>query len=320
VAGGEYKVLLPMCDYTTIPISNHLDELRKYVLTPVPEFDALQTTRDKLRTLELAQQLGIDTPATYSIQSDEQLKSIASTMTYPCVTKLRQGAGGFGFRIFECEESLVQEYPLTAQESDFVFVREHPLIQEYVPGEIHDVCLLFNRGKVRAAVTQKRLMMYPSKGGIGILNETTDEPTIRDQAVRLLESLNWHGPAQVEFKVDSKSESPKLMEVNGRYWGTLDLCVRAGVNFPLLACEMAINGDIDTVSHYKTGLRYHWPFPYGLLHLVESGFALREIWELMRVDRHTVSDLWLTDPLPTLAEVLYIIKRVWENKGLSSRY
>jgi hypothetical protein len=40
-----------------------------------------------------------------------------------------------------------------------VFVYDRPLVQEYVPGEIHDVCLLLNRGKVRAALTQKRLKM-----------------------------------------------------------------------------------------------------------------------------------------------------------------
>ena len=72
-----------------------------------------------------------------------------------------------------------------------------------------------------------------------IINETTDEPELRNQAIRLLEALQWHRPAQVVFKVDPHYGSATLMEVNGRFWGTMDISIQAGVNFPLLACRMA---------------------------------------------------------------------------------
>jgi predicted ATP-grasp superfamily ATP-dependent carboligase len=185
------------------------------------------------------------------------------------------------------------------------------LIQEYVPGEIHDVGLLFNRGKPRAALTQKRLKMYHRSGGIGIHNETTHEPELRDSAIALLKALNWHGPALVEFKIDSRDGEAKLMEVNSRFWGTVDLAIQAGVDFPLLACKMAVDGDVEPVFDYQVGMKYKWTLPYGLLYALESNRKWHYLWEFLRVNRHTRTDIWLSDPMPLLIEVLSAGKSFW---------
>ena len=162
--------------------------------------------------------------------------------------------------------------------------------------------------------------MYPPRGGIGILNETTYEPALRDQAIMLLEALRWHGPAQVEFKIDSRDGTARLMEVNGRFWGTLDLSIQAGMNFPLMACKMAIDGDIDQSFEYKVGLRYRWPFPFGLLYAMKAEGGWGSLWEFFRFETNSASDFRLLDPLPTLAEILYIARRVlWRRSIRSTR-
>ena len=316
LAGREYDVLLPMCDYTTIPISVHREELSPYVRVPVPDYRSLCQTRDKLLTLGIARQLGIETPRTYCVHESQDLEAIAETVSYPCVVKPRQGAGAIGVMFPDSKAALMRAYSSLPSASDMVFVYDHPLVQEYVPGEVHDVCLLFNRGRARAALTQRRLRMYPRRGGVGILDETTDEPVLRDQAIRLLEVLRWHGPAEVEFKIDSRDGTARLMEVNGRFWGTLDLSIQAGVDFPWLACRMAIDGDIDPRFEYRVGLRYRWAFPYGLLYAMETNRVCRSLWEFIRYEPNSVSDLWLSDPLPTLAEALYIARRVWWHRSI----
>ena len=47
------------------------------------------------------------------------------------------------------------------------------------------------------------------------------------QAERLLKSVNWSGVAMVEFKVDEATGRPYLMEINGRFWGPLQLAIDA---------------------------------------------------------------------------------------------
>ena len=38
----------------------------------------------------------------------------------------------------------------------------------------------------------------------------------------------------MEYKQDRRTGTPLLMEVNGRFWGSLQLAIDAGVDFPYL--------------------------------------------------------------------------------------
>ena len=151
--------------------------------------------------------------------------------------------------------------------------------------------------------------MHPSEGGPGIFVETTDEPDLRDAAIALLEALDWHGPAQVEFKRDTRDGTPKLIDINARFWGTLDTSIQAGVNFPLLACRIALEGDVQPIQSYRVGLRYRWPFPHGWRHARQQEHRWRSLWQFLKPRRNTCSDLWLSDPRPHLAEACFYRRR-----------
>jgi hypothetical protein len=48
------------------------------------------------------------------------------------------------------------------------------------------------------------------------------------------------------------------MEVNGRFWGSLQLAIDAGIDFPWLACELALGREVGGVPAYRTGVRSRW--------------------------------------------------------------
>jgi len=48
------------------------------------------------------------------------------------------------------------------------------------------------------------------------------------------------------------------MEINGRFWGSLQLAIDAGVDFPRLLVEAASRRDPAPVHSYRTGLRLRW--------------------------------------------------------------
>ena len=50
----------------------------------------------------------------------------------------------------------------------------------------------------------------------------------------------------------------KLMEINGRFWGSLQLAIDAGVNFPSILVKIAAGEDIAPVMSYKTGTKTRW--------------------------------------------------------------
>jgi predicted ATP-grasp superfamily ATP-dependent carboligase len=146
--------------------------------------------------------------------------------------------------------------------------------------------------------------MHPRGGGFGIHNETTDEPELREQAIALLRSLNWHGPALLEFRVDPETGAAHFIELNARYWGTLDLAIQAGIDFPTLACRMAVEGDVEPAFDYEVGLRYRWRIPHGLRQVVGGPARAAAFRELFLPRARTCSDVEWSDPLPLLVKML----------------
>lgn len=61
----------------------------------------------------------------------------------------------------------------------------------------------------------------------------------------------------VEFKV-AEDGTPYLMEINTRFWGSLQLAIDAGVDFPYLLYQLACGEKPEPVVRYKSGIRLRW--------------------------------------------------------------
>jgi len=62
----------------------------------------------------------------------------------------------------------------------------------------------------------------------------------------------------VEFKEDTRSGRTYLMEVNPRLWGSLQLAIDAGVDFPWYLVELAAGARIEPVNQWRVGTRSRW--------------------------------------------------------------
>lgn len=285
----SFSVVLALNDYTALALS----QARLQTRLVVPPASSVDLAHDKFRTLELARSLGLAIPRSRLVRSQEELRQAVEELGTPLVIKLNRGNGAIGMRHLRTPATGLPE--LSSATSDEVYDFGHFLVQTELQGKVHDVCVLFEHGQLRAALTQKRLRTYPPEGGVGILVETTWRPDLVELAELLLKALNWHGPAQVEFLLEGPQQTPTLLEINGRFWGKLDLAIQAGVNFPQLACCPQRSAP----SSYRVGLRYRWSWPLGLLYVLQIG---RGGWDFFFPNRATVSDFWWSDPLPLVAE------------------
>ena len=296
----RYDVLLPVVDESMFAVSRHRAVIEPLTQLPIAPHDALRRAHDKQATLALARECGVGVPRTWTPADPAELDAIASDVSYPVVIKPRKSAGARGLWYAQSAEALQVGYRFDAGGGD-VFDFGAPLIQEQIPGDVHDVCVLFTRGKLRAALTQRRIWVYPLTGGWGVVNETTDEPDLIDLACRLLERLRWHGVAQVEFKRDVRDNVPKLMEINPRFWGTLHLAIMAGMNFPHLLCEMAVNADTLRTPEYRRGLVFVRCGSGLVANLLLRRPRLRTIKDLrLLLQNPVVTDLSWRDPVPDL--------------------
>jgi predicted ATP-grasp superfamily ATP-dependent carboligase len=173
-----------------------------------------------------------------------------------------------------------------------------------------------NRGRLRAAFAHRRLREKPPSGGVSVLSESVAlDPQLLAQSERILEALKWHGVAMVEFKRDSRDGVPKLLEINGRFWGSLQLAVDAGVDFPALLYRLAVEGDVEPVFDYEVGVRLRWwlgSVDWLLLRSRETG-RLRAVREFLRpVGRRTRGEvLRRDDPVPAALEVSQYLGAAW---------
>ncbi len=199
------------------------------------------------------------------------------------------------------------------------YLRNPSLIQQRIEGEGQGVFGLFDHGKPCALFAHRRIREKPPAGGVSVFRESIELPKpMTDYAVRLLERVKWQGVAMVEFKVDRQSNVPMLMEINGRFWGSLQLAIDAGLNFPYLLYQ-AMNGMPIAVPNnaYRIGTKSRWllgDLDHLLLrltksnsdlrldaHAVSRGRCLAEFFKLFQHDLHYEIES-LTDPGPALME------------------
>ncbi len=83
------------------------------------------------------------------------------------------------------------------------------------------------------------------------------DPLLKDITMRLLDNVSWRGVAMAEFKV-SGDGTPYLMEVNARFWGSLQLAIDSGIDFPWILYKMAVGEKIGPLDGYDVGIRSRW--------------------------------------------------------------
>lgn len=318
---NEVEIILPVVDNCLLLLSKYREKFEPEIKIPFAKYDKLMIGRDKAKTVELAKKLAIPYPRTI-IGEYPNLDFVKREIGFPLILKPRESSGTRGIAYVEGEKSL---------KKSFLEVKERygtPMIQEFIPyGGAFGVGLLFNKGKIKAKFAYKRLRSYPISGGPSTLRESIVYPEIERYAIKMLEYLEWHGPAMVEFRVDARTGEPKLMEINPRYWGSLRLPIYAGVDFPYLHYKMAIDGNVDSVLKYKIGVKARWFLLGDLLWFFEqkNKFKIASNFFKMKNKNMTYDIIWTSDPLPAIGSLLesfifmlkkkeYVFKRGWERK------
>ena len=132
----------------------------------------------------------------------------------------------------------------------------------------------------------------------------------------------------VEFRHNRQTGEYAVMEINGRFWGSLPLAVRAGIDFPYLQWQVAHGAVGEVPKTYRIGLRMRWTAGEiaRLIEIATSSSTRRRLgyrWFTPIVqaarsfDPRTTSALFsIRDPIPELrdastATIRTVLSRVW---------
>jgi len=276
-----------------MPVSLTMTELAVYhahefpVGAMLPSTDAFDIAADKKRTFEFAQGLGIPIPLTFNAAE-------YSRLDLPCVIKHRRSGALIAHRADDLSEIL----------STIGKKMDHYLAQEYIPGRNgYGYFGLFSEGHELGFYMHERLMQWPIEGGPSVVARSFYHDELREYGRCILAALNWTGVAMVEFKRSTRDSKFYLMEVNPKYWGSLDLAIRAGCNFPVWMKDFVLHKHLTIPHSYNMTTTFHWVMPNGLRCLARypeyRGAFLRNI-----LSPRVRSEIELSDPLPTIMPIM----------------
>lgn len=259
ITAQKIDLLLPMSDVSLPLVLKHKNRLPD-VNIPFVDFNLYEKVSNKYTLFEEAIKLGVQIPDTYFIENLSQLHNIVHELKYPVVLKPALS------RIFINDSFYNTSVSYAHSPEDIInsvatykwFPAVPFMIQEYVSGQGQGIFVLYDNGKPLVFFSHKRIREKPPTGGVSVLCESVPVSTVlREATEALLTPLGWHGVAMVEFKVSSNG-TPFLMEINARFWGSLQLSIDAGVDFPFMLYQIALGKSVTPVTQYNNGIRSRW--------------------------------------------------------------
>lgn len=313
-------LLLPITDASLLALLPVRDTIAAPI--PWPALSSVERTADKQEVQRLAATLGISVPMQRLIESTAAAASFdALSIRYPVVIKpSRSVRGGKHFRVVHAADA-AQLRARLAKLSGYAFP---VMLQERIVGPGTGVFLLRWKGRTIAQFAHRRVRENPPAGGASTCCESIEaDPALVEVSERLLELLDWSGVAMIEYKRCSATGEAFIMEINGRFWGSLQLAVDAGVDFPRLLVQLALGEEPPPQPAYRLGVRLR-----SLLRDADHLIA-RLRWSPAELDlppetrrRSRVFRNFLTwgrserveifrfdDPLPVMREILNFIRR-----------
>jgi predicted ATP-grasp superfamily ATP-dependent carboligase len=225
-----------------------------------PTADAYARASDKAALLAVAAQCGLRVPRQHTLSSRADDHRAAAQASGAVVVKPARSV----VEVNGASRSLGVRFVADASGLDAVLAsypdEAYPLlVQERTFGDGVGVFLLRSGGVTQMQFAHRRLREKPPAGGVSTYREAIEPPSaLLAQCERLLDVLQYEGPAMIEFKQDGHTGEFVLMEINARLWGSLQLAVDAGVDFPVALVQMALGHAITPPGPVVAGVRTVW--------------------------------------------------------------
>ena len=225
----------------------------------IPERRAIDTMFSKVNTAEIAQAVGIRVPATVQLTPSNPRLPDHYPWKFPVVVKsessetMLDGKAVSSRKTFYASNLRELECECKAR----LTVGQSVMLQQFIDGYGVGISGLFSNGEAVALIGHRRVRESNPLGGPSAVAETIEmDPGLLCETKRLLRKIGHTGPAMVEYKVDRRDGQAYLMEINGRFWGSILLASAAGLDLPYIYWKM-LNGQTirEDETQYQVGVR-----------------------------------------------------------------
>jgi hypothetical protein len=251
-------------------------------LAVLPARERVEICYDKYSSVQLARSVGVPTPETCLVRQLDETNKIP--VSFPCVVKPSREAARLK-RVDYCKNELELNSAVANQlcrlQGD-----AHVLVQEFVNGKGCGFFALMDHGLPLRVFMHQRIREYPPSGGRSTAARALYSERLKALGLKLLSALQWHGVAMVEFKFSESIKDFQLIEINGKFWGSLELALSAGVNFGADLVRLFRGEKLAYSEEYDRAVEFYWPLDDDLLTLLKTR-SLRRIADYWKANAHT---------------------------------
>ena len=258
------EFLIPVSDAAT-ELLRGLDDEVPGLRIPIAPKEAYDAVSDKHRITALAAEVGLEVPRQIVFDDPVALAGASAgdgtgDLRVPVILKPSRSSVRTPSGMRKAEVRLALAADQVTEIAAEIPVEAFPVLaQEQIRGPGLGVFLLLWEGELLASFAHRRLREKPPTGGVSVYRESIPLPDeLLSKSRALLERVGWQGVAMVEYKLDAASGRTCLMEVNGRFWGSLQLAIDAGVDFPALLVAAAAGTPRPSSGPHRSGVRSRW--------------------------------------------------------------
>lgn len=249
-------IVIPIAEPSMLALLDAREQLGG-VMLPFPDAETFRRISDKELVLSVAHGLGISVPKQHVL--NDPADAVPADLRFPVVLKPARTIGSAsGERVQLTVMHAGSLADLGARRSSIPPAGYPILLQERIVGPGVGIFLLRAHGQTLAVFSHRRLREKPPSGGVSVYRESiAADPELVSKSEALLDFFGWESVAMIEFKLDGEGR-PYLMEINGRFWGSLQLAIDAGVDFPALLVAVATGAEVSPVRDYRVSTRSRW--------------------------------------------------------------
>lgn len=268
----------------------------KNKLSLLPSIDSFKTSDNKGLLSKHLLKHKIPHPKTLLFNANELPNN--SISAFPVIMKPFESlGGGTDIFIFNNEKEMHSHFSSNAVSYQY-------LIQDYIEGYDIDCSVLCKKGEVLAYTIQRVTIQADENFVPSIGIKFLFEKDLYKIVKRLMGSLNFSGVAHIDMRYDKNKNEFKVIEINPRFWRSVDASIAMGVNFPYLLCLTTLNKTFE-LPKYK---HQEYLNLLGLSKKIKSNILF--IFKLKFILNNTPIKFFIKDFSPLISIFKFKIKNV----------
>lgn len=315
---GSYNQLIAVSAKDYESLAPHLGEINQYAKFICHDSEIINVAFSKVECLRAAESLGLPVAKYVIPASLLDVEAAKRELRFPVVLRKRKEGEKKSVVVVETPQELIGAMQTFSRNSDKPAPESFPIIQEQLRGDGYGFFGLYDCAQLKRFFMHRRIRELPVSGGPSTIAESVFDERLLGYGKKLLDHFRWHGVAMVEFKKGDDGEF-YFIEVNPKFWGSLELAIVSGVNFPVDLCRIARDETFEDQEPYRLGVKFQWPFGCDQ---GDFSHGLRRPSNLGRVIGDFLSfgvykNIRMRDPLPGL--YLFIAFLLFELRALMRR-